>query len=128
MAKSDRFVAQHDGILAAVKGVRDLLSVTTLATNATPIVLKLANLSGKVKMHLAAEDQALYPRLLEKGNDVTKQTTKRFSLEMGGIAAVFEAYMCKWKMAQAIEADVNTFIVETNGLFDTLFWFLRRTP
>lgn len=122
MGFSDKFRAQHDEILAMageitvkLKGKPDAAEIRKL----------LSNLAGKVNFHLAMEDKALYPRLMQvKGSDAQVTATK-FQNEMGGLAEVFSNYNNKWQVS-AIRSDFEGFTEQTRKVLGALAHRISR--
>jgi hypothetical protein len=69
--------------------------------------------------HLKLEDWALYPRLIESGDEAISETGRRFQEEMGGIAPAFVAYCDRWS-ANAIAADWTGYCSDTGAILDAL--------
>ena len=75
--------------------------------------------------HLKLEDWALYPRLIESGDEEISATGRHFKEEMGGLAPAFLAYCEKWS-ANTIAADWDAYCRDTRGLLDALMDRLTR--
>ena len=122
MGYMDKFRAQHEDILRAAQDIQQ-----QLAGPADPAVLrkKLSALAGKVGFHLAMEDEALYPRLMEHPAAATRDRAARFKDEMGGLGEVFTRYNTKWQLS-AIRADLEGFAQETRKVFGALAHRIER--
>jgi iron-sulfur cluster repair protein YtfE (RIC family) len=75
--------------------------------------------------HLKLEDWALYPRLIESGDDEISAKGQAFKDEMGGLAPAFVAYCDKWT-ANTIASDWTAYCHETRELLDALIDRLTR--
>jgi hypothetical protein len=75
--------------------------------------------------HLKLEDWALYPRLIDSGDEEISSAGRHFQEEMGGLAPAFLAYCDKWN-ANTITADWPSYCSETRGLLDALTDRLTR--
>ena len=122
MGFTDQFRTQHDDILRAageisghLKGQVDPAAVRKL----------LSAFAGKVNFHLAMEDEALYPRLMQDGDASVKTRAAKFKDEMGGLGQVFSAYNTKWQVS-AIKADPEGFGNETRKVFGALAKRIER--
>jgi iron-sulfur cluster repair protein YtfE (RIC family) len=116
MGFTDKFRTQHNEILlvaqqmtAELKGAADAAALRKL----------LSNLAGKLNFHLAMEDEALYPRLMERKEADSKALANKFMTEMGGLGKVFRTYNEKWQAA-AIRTDPAGFAGETHAVFAAL--------
>jgi hypothetical protein len=69
--------------------------------------------------HLKLEDWALYPRLIDSGDEEISAKGRWFKEEMGGLAPAFLAYCDKWN-ANTIADDWATYCSDTRGLLDAL--------
>jgi hypothetical protein len=117
MGFTDRFRAQHDEILALVDSITRM--VEAKERDADAIRRQLSVLVGKVNFHLAMEDKALYPRLLERKGSRAATLAGKFQTEMGGLAEVFAQYAAKWQVS-AIRANLPGFAEETRKTFGAL--------
>ncbi len=63
MAYTQKFRDQHDDLLEQAGELKNLLNEEELSKNATVARDVLSGLLGKLKIHLAVEDKALYPQL-----------------------------------------------------------------
>lgn len=120
MALTDRFRTQHDDLLAIAGQIAPRLDAAELSKSATAVRDLLSQLMGALKMHLTMEDNSLYPRLLQHQDPEVRKLAKQFMTEMGGIAEVVQAYSAKWSTERKIQEDPETFITETEGLFEAL--------
>ncbi len=120
MARTDNYRVQHSEMLEVATLISKKLDAQRLSQDAAEVRTLLSKLLGKLKMHLAAEDKALYPQLLSSGNIAAKQLAQRFIDEMGGIGEVVNKYSKKWPSPIAIQKDANTFVAETKALFGAL--------
>jgi Hemerythrin HHE cation binding domain len=75
--------------------------------------------------HLKLEDWALYPRLIDSGDQTISATGRQFKEEMSGLAPAFVGYCEKWT-ANTIAADWPAYCSDTRGLLDALMDRLTR--
>lgn len=75
--------------------------------------------------HLKLEDWALYPRLIDSGDEQISETGRHFRDEMSGLAPAFLGYCEKWT-ANTIAADWPAYCADTRGLLDALMDRLTR--
>jgi hypothetical protein len=120
MGQSTKFREQHGQILRAVKEITPYLTPEGVARNSKAVRLLLSKMAGLVNLHLAMEDEALYPALHAHSSMQVRATAKRFVEEMGGIKAAFVQYLNKWPTPTSISANPEAFIRETNGIFEAL--------
>lgn len=70
---------------------------------------RLARLAGLLKIHLAMEDRALYPRMLTHGDPEVRQTAGEYQQSMGNLAQAFEAFYERWRKHGEIEAHASEY-------------------
>lgn len=116
----DTFKQQHAELVDTVQQLDKLLQSGTLASNAAEARSLLAQLSGKLKVHLSMEDKNMYPKLQESADPNVKGKAQKFIDEMGGIAQAFTDYTGRWPNAIAIQQNPDGFIQETKGIFAVL--------
>ena len=63
----DKLKHQHQDIIGAISALRTLAQAG-VAQNAADIARLVVSMSSTIKLHLAVEDQALYPALRRGGN------------------------------------------------------------
>lgn len=122
MGFTDKLKAQHDEILALAGEITEGLKGQA---DAAVLRKQLSNLAGKVNFHLAMEDKALYPRLMQCKGSRADALATRFLHEMGGLALVFADYNHKWQVA-AIRSDRAGFSNETRKVFGALAHRIAR--
>jgi iron-sulfur cluster repair protein YtfE (RIC family) len=116
MSFTDKFKTQHNEILAIAK---EMTAELKGKSDAAVLRKQLSNLAGKLNFHLAMEDQALYPRLMERKDSAAKDMAAKFMTEMGGLGKVFSTYNDKWQLS-AIRNDPAGFQSETQAVFSAL--------
>ncbi len=120
MSYTKRFRAQHTDMLAIVTEITPHLDVDVLTINATETRLLLSKLLGKLAIHLAMEDQSLYPQMLDHTDERVKEMARKFIDEMGGLGEAVNAYRNKWPSDLPIQEEPAEFIAQTNEIFIAL--------
>lgn len=126
MNRTERYRQQHVEIASLVTQLERELNARLLAQDASSARRTLATLAGKLTLHLAAEDQHLYPDLARNGNENVKRVATKFAHDMAPLAQVFVAYVGRWPSPSAIKADPNAFIHETNKVMSALKDRIRK--
>jgi hypothetical protein len=117
MAYTDNFKRQHQELLAMVGEIAGKLKSDP--ADAKALRALLSGLAGKLTVHLAMEDKALYPRLAQVNVDNSRAMAATFQKEMGGLAGAFADYNQKWQQ-NAILADPAGFARATQEVFGAL--------
>jgi hemerythrin-like domain-containing protein len=116
---TDRYRKEHVVILTEVSELRKLVE-SGISENADAIAKALVSMSAKVKLHLSAEDQFLYPALAGSVNPAVAKIGKKFQKEMGGIAAAYLEFIGKWNLASKVAANPEGFRADANDIFKAL--------
>lgn len=119
MPYTDNFRRQHQEILAVVGEIQARLKPDVVRNDPKALRTLLSALAGKLSIHLAMEDKALYPRMIQADVENSGAMATAFQNEMGSIGQVFSAHNQKWQAGQ-IGADPGGFVRETQDLFGAL--------
>ncbi len=121
MAVSTLYRRQHSDLVELVKQMSVMLDEDALSGGgAAETKDLLTHFAGKLLIHLAAEDDALYPKLIAAADREISDTAKRFKDEMGGLKEDFLAYQAIWGRTEYIQKDPAGFVRETQRLFKAL--------
>lgn len=112
--------SQHEACLAIVQDIRSRSSHITDRLGAVEITMMLARLTGIMRIHLALEDEILYPALRKSSNPRTAEIGERAWREMGGLADVFLDFVERWKRADVVLAEQVRFRSESGTVFGAL--------
>ena len=82
-------------------------------------------LNHLLAVHLAKEDNLLYPQLQNCGKARTEAIATRFAQEMGGLAAVYLEYSSRWT-SDRIAPEWEAFKAETRKVMQALCDRIRR--
>ena len=126
MSITERYRAQHAEILRLAGDLSKRLAADGLSADGSPARSILAELSGKLLVHLAAEDNVLYPQLRKSADPMVRALAQRFVDEMQPISGAFKAYAVRWGSARTIQSDAETFIRETKEILTALNARIRR--
>ena len=121
----DRFKQDHSAILAAVNELRSLTQ-SGIAENAASMANKIVTMSSSIKLHLAAEDNVVYPAMAKSANPVFSNMGKAYQSEMGKIAAAFLEFSRAWNFGPKIAAEPERFRAAANGIFKALHERIQR--
>jgi hemerythrin-like domain-containing protein len=126
MARTTSLRRQHDDILKDIATFAALLKRAPGQAAGASLLEQLSALSGKIKVHLAMEDNVLYPELLAAANQQTRTTAAAFKKEMGGIGAALGAFRERWKTADDVSADLPEFAREAGAVMEQLKQRIQR--
>lgn len=113
LSPTHRFRRQHGELGDLAKTLVGLVAdEAALARDPSAARRALSALTGKLKVHAAMEDEALYPRLLVHSNGELREAAKRIHDSFGGIYAAFSTYSEEWPSSK-IEASPRAFAQAT---------------
>ncbi len=95
----DKFKHQHLDILRSIDLLRQLTHAG-VERNAAEIAQRIVAMSSTIKLHLAVEDQALYPALQRSGNASLARMGRQYQSDMGPIASAYDAFARRWNTAE----------------------------
>jgi hypothetical protein len=121
--KTEQYRSQHDRLLQLAETILNGLMAQPF--DAPAVRSSLSRLAGVLKIHLAVEDEVLYPTLGENPDPTVRETARQFADEMGSLAAVFTEYNSRWTI-ESMEADTAEFAKETRGVFSALAQRIER--
>ncbi len=120
MINIETYRRQHEEILGIAAMILKPLEAPGLGQDAHQVHSLLSQLAGKLSVHLAMEDESLYPKLLEHSDEEVRSMARDYLSEMGDLAKTFKSYMDTWNTVEAIKDDPDEFVSRTNQLFSAL--------
>ncbi|WP_337245549.1 hemerythrin domain-containing protein [Luteimonas sp. gir] len=120
-----RYHHDHGEIAAQIDALR-ALAHAGVADNAEAISSHIIAFASRVKFHLAAEDQVLYPTLARAGDPAVAAMGAHYQQEMQGIAAEFAEFVGQWRVPARVKADPEGFRAGANTVLRGLFERLQR--
>jgi hypothetical protein len=120
MSRTHRYRHQHTEIMRLATQLGDHLVPSQLAADGAEARRILSELSGKLIVHLAAEDNLLYPQLLNSRDLAARKLARRFLNEMGPLADAFKDYAVRWGILKRIQSKPEQFAEETQAIIKTL--------
>jgi hemerythrin-like domain-containing protein len=117
---------QHDAAMTLASQIIDLMDRCESRNDAYRISLALAKLLGLLRIHLAQEDQGLYPAMIRSGDADAAATAQAFATEMGGLAEQLERFAARWTCSAAIFAALAEFRAEAMAVFAALATRIHR--
>lgn len=121
----DKFKAQHVDILSNIAALRKL-SQAGVADNAEEIARRIVSMSSTIKLHLAAEDRALYPAIERSAAPDLVQLSQQLQQEMAPIAQAYDGFARSWGLAARVRADEAGFRADANQVLRILFERMQR--
>lgn len=120
MRKTETYRQHHQELRALAARIEVLLDPTAVRADPAAVAGIVRELFGKFSVHLAIEDNSLYPRTKTHADARVRDTATRFEAEMGGLSERFEAYRKAWPGPLAIGRDPAAFVSETRAVLEAL--------
>lgn len=120
MERTDKFRRQHAELSGEAKTIVTALRVESLRESAAPMRAMMARFLGRLRVHAAMEDGALYPELLAHPNLEVRAKAEELQRAVGPIYACFDEHGRRWMAPGAIEADPDAFVSDTLAAFALL--------
>lgn len=111
---------QHARLTALARELEAQLDVDALARDASAARLTVSHLAGALQIHLAMEDDSLYPSLLVHANAQLRERAQRLRDELKGLRDALARYLGRWPTHVAIEQDARAFAEQTRELLALL--------
>ena len=121
----DKFKHQHTDILRSIATLRALAHAGVEA-NASAIAQGIVAMSGTIKLHLAVEDQALYPALQRGHNPELARMGQQYQRDMGPIAQAYEAFARRWNRPESVRRDEQGFRDDANQVLRMVHERMQR--
>ena len=121
----DKFKHQHADIMSNISALRRLAQAG-VAQNAADIARLIVSMSSTIKLHLAVEDQVLYPALQRGDNAELARMGRQYQSEMTSIASAYDAFARRWNTAEGVRRDAQGFRNEANVVLRRVFERMQR--
>lgn len=121
----DKFKHQHADIMSNISALRRLAQAG-VAQNAADIARLIVSMSSTIKLHLAVEDQALYPALQRGDNPELARMGQQYKTDMGPIAQAYEAFARRWNRADSVLHDEQAFRDDANRVLRMVHERMQR--
>ena len=115
-----KFRRQHKELMKLAAELMTLLEAQRVRERTPEVASALARFSGKLKVHAAMENDALYPRLFADHDCAVRESARALFDEFGDLYRLFERHAGRWNGSQAISADAEAFVTETMELLRRL--------
>ncbi|MGI6038150.1 MAG: hemerythrin domain-containing protein [Limnochordia bacterium] len=123
--RTANFRRQHQEINGLITELQRLIS-QDIEAKAEEIRALLSQLIGRLKVHLATEDNVLYPAMLAAPDSQVRGKTKEFMEEMGALAEVLKEYSIRWSTSRVIKKEPLAFREDSARILKQLTYRISR--
>lgn len=120
MRKTEAYRKHHDELRALAARIEAMLDTAAITADPAPVANVVRELFGKFSIHLALEDNSLYPRYTAHADLRVADTARRFQTEMGDLGERFDAYKRAWPGPLAIAKDCAGFVRDSRAILELL--------
>lgn len=120
MRKTETYRQHHQELRAIAARIEAVLDPHSVAADPTAVSAIVRELFGKFSVHLAIEDNSLYPRAKATADATLRAVVHRFEAEMGDLGQRFDAYRQAWPGPLAIGRAPDRFATETRAVLQAL--------
>ncbi len=106
--------------------MRHLVSHHRPGDDAIVIATELARLLGVLRVHLAEEDEFLYPALIATNDGIAAELAERYRVEMGSLAWDVEDFMRHWSSSAVIAQSFEAFQSDLDRILGALAARIKR--
>jgi hemerythrin superfamily protein len=126
MSATAGFRRQHEELETAAFELLTHLVPDAPPLDSSEMRRKLARFTGKLKLHAAMEEEALYPRLLAHKDEELRQKARALLDEVGSLYGEYFAFSARWLKPGAIEEETSAFGEDLFRVLKLLGKRLRR--
>jgi hypothetical protein len=123
---SERFRRQHEDLAILAKELVKRLDTRVLGVDPSSARQTLAAFSGRLRVHAAMEQGALYPSLFAAADETVAKKAHELFSEVGTLYDEFFGFMGRWPDNAAVRADPEAFSRETMAILFRLGQRMRR--
>jgi hemerythrin-like domain-containing protein len=120
MSRTEQFRRQHQELQALAVEIGRTLDLEALERDASQCRRLVARFAGKLRVHAAMENEALYPELLRHPDPAVRAVAQRMAIELGPIYDVWDEYEARWPSALLVSQGPRQFVLETLDMFEIL--------
>lgn len=106
----DFYTSKHAIIKQLLAAIERTIESGISEKNTIAVFTVLSKLASTVSLHLASEDEYLYPKLLGSPSAETRAVAEMYKDKMLGIAAAFQQFMKDFNSQTAILAGKDEFV------------------
>lgn len=126
MEFTNTYKKQHGQLANMVTSMESNLTEQTVIERTDAILEALARFSSLLNIHLAMEDNALYPLLHGSKSSEAESVAAKFEGEMGQLKEIVGNYLSQWEDPRSLKQQPKQFIKETRTLIAALKDRIRR--
>ncbi|MGD9568192.1 MAG: hemerythrin domain-containing protein [Sedimentibacter sp.] len=114
------FRKQHEETISIIKEISSYLTTSSLAENSQQVRTLLSTLIGKVNFHRAAEDNYLYPKLLNHESKELRTLAEKYYEGFINSKDTITNYSYKWASSTKIKDNSKEFIEDSKVIFNRM--------
>ena len=118
--RTKMYQKQHAEIKRVMDQIMASLDSSTLKKNTDDVRSLVNRLVGKLSVHLALEDNVLYPYLADSSNIELKEMGRSLQAQVGGLRKALKSYKESWTTPMSIEENPAQFAKDSKEFIDVI--------
>ncbi len=124
--ESQRFRRQHHELMRLAGDLLKYCEVSRVRDEAPEVRSALVRFTGKLRIHAAMENDAVYPRLINHEREDVRTKARSLFAEVGDLYKRFERYSKQWHDLELLRAEPERFLTETQEMLRMLGMRMMR--
>jgi iron-sulfur cluster repair protein YtfE (RIC family) len=116
--KVDKYRQEHEEIFTEVKVLAK--SLYDIEGNLEKIKESFAQITSKLKRHLAKEDKILYPAIMSSNDEILQASARKCQAEMENVSDLWTAFISTWGDPTEIIDNKSHFIADFKKVVSAL--------
>ena len=120
------YITKHRIIQDYLKRITELTSSPIARPEAQLIAEMINKMTGVLNMHLASEDNYVYPKLLKHPDEKIRSITQNYMKEMRGLSAAYTDFYKSYNTPSKITADPEGYKAAFKAVNEALTLRIKR--
>lgn len=118
--ESQRFRRQHKELMYLAGELMSFCEPTRVRAQAAEVRTALVRFTGKLRIHAAMENDAVYPRLINHPREDIRKKAQSLYNEVGDLYKRFDRYSKQWHDLERLKSEPERFLEETQEMLRML--------
>ncbi|MCB9590464.1 MAG: hemerythrin domain-containing protein [Polyangiaceae bacterium] len=126
VSESQRFRRQHRELMRLAGELLSYCEPTRVREQAAEVRTALVRFTGKLRIHAAMENDAVYPRLMNHSREDVRKKAQSLFAEVGDLYKRFDRYSKQWHDLERLKSEPHRFLEETQEMLRALGMRMMR--
>lgn len=124
--ESQRFKRQHHELMRLAGDLLKFCEAGRVRDHAPEVRSALVRFTGKLRIHAAMENDAVYPRLMNHSREDIRKKAQALYAEVGDLYKRFDRYAKQWHDLELLRSEPERFLEETQEMLRMLGMRMMR--